>query len=333
MTPRSSPATLVAVAAAFALAACDGRMAEPELTTDAPAPSPSGMALPSFSKTAATDAATELSALMDNVNGALEAEGANYRVAIAEYITDGSGGDAGGTVLSKAIGNKQLVGDFIPNDPRRAPWSGPVSGGVDNITYAIDETGDAVPPVGGLTAGQTTGAIDRAMATWDAETCSDLPITRNNATGIDIGRVAFLNGLGGSLAIVGDVQHAGWRDINFAGNILGVTFTFIFTSGGVPTDANGDGQADVAFREIYYDPSFSWKDNGVNDIDVQSIAVHESGHGLSQAHFGTVALKNDGRLQASPRAVMNALYSSPFRDLTGTDNAGHCSNWGNWPNN
>jgi hypothetical protein len=60
--------------------------------------------------------------------------------------------------------------------------------------------------------------------------------------------------------------------------------------------------------------------------------VGEFGHGLSQAHFGKVWLKNDGSLKASPRAVMNALYAAPLRTLQGTDNGGHCSNWANWPN-
>jgi hypothetical protein len=166
--------------------------------------------------------------------------------------------------------------------------------------------------------------------------CSNLPITKNPDFGLDIGVVAFLNGLGGSPFVFADVQHAGWRDINFAGGILGVTFTFIFIDDdGNPVDQDNNGLADVAFREIYYDPSFGWADDGVddNDIDVESVAVHEAGHGLSQAHFGTVRLKNDGSLKASPRAVMNALYSEPFRALTGTDNGGHCSNWANWPNN
>jgi hypothetical protein len=70
-----------------------------------------------------------------------------------------------------------------------------------------------------------------------------------------------------------------------------------------------------------------------NDIDVESVAVHEAGHGLSQAHFGKVWLKNDGSLERSPMAVMNAIYSEPFRPLAGTDNGGHCSNWAQWPNN
>ena len=127
------------------------------------------------------------------------------------------------------------------------------------------------------------------------------------------------------------MQHASWRDINFAGGILGVTFTFVFVDVNGPTDVDSNGRLDTAFREIYYDPSFSWADDGVTNIDVESVAVHEIGHGLSQGHFGKVGLKNDGSLKASLRTVMNAPYASPFRALTGTDNGGHRSNWAQWP--
>jgi len=99
------------------------------------------------------------------------------------------------------------------------------------------------------------------------------------------------------------------------------------------TDIDGNGKGDTAFREIYYDPSFAWKDDGVSNVDVETVALHEAGHGLSQGHFGKVFLKNDGSVQASPRAVMNAFYLRPQRSLLGTDNGGHCSNWAAWPNN
>lgn len=287
---------------------------------------------PLFAKAAPNpDDAAELVAYMDAVNASLEAEGADYRIAVAEYIAaDGVGDEVGATLLQKDVGNKHLPHDFVPFDPRRA-WSGAPGSSSDNITFAVDQTGDAVPVFGGATAAQTTAAIRSAMATWDAASCSDLPITENLFAG-DIGRVAFLNGLGGSPAIVADVQHAGWRDINFAGGILGATFTFIFVSGGAPTDIDGNGLLDVAFREIYYDPSFIWRVDGGN-IDVESVALHEAGHGLSQAHFGNIFRRHDGTFDASPRAVMNAFYQSAFRALTGTDNGGHCSNWASWPNN
>jgi hypothetical protein len=309
-----------ALAAAVLLAAC----------TDAPVSTPRQV---SADVTLSVASESDLATYMDVLNAQLASAGADYRVGMAEYIAPGDSGQAGGTVLAKNVGNKQLTADFVPFDARRAGWSGPSTGAADDITYAIDETIDAVPPLGGQTAAQTTAAILAAMDTWESVNCSTLPLVQNPSFGLDIGIVAFQNGLGGSPFVFADLQHAGWRDINFAGGVLGVTFTFIFIDGiGNPTDVDGNGLADVAFREIYYDPSFSWATNGTANIDVQSVAVHETGHGLSQAHFGTVRLKNDGTLKASPRAVMNALYAAPFRDLHGSDNGDHCSNWANWPN-
>jgi hypothetical protein len=282
----------------------------------------------------ASEADDALVSIMDGINASLAAEGANYRVAVAEYLSVDEGNLQGNEVLAKDVGNKQLAFDFVPFDPRREGWSGPVDGGMDDITFAIDRTGDAVPVFGGLTGAETTAAIQRAMGTWENVNCSTLPLFENPDFGLDIGLVAFLNGLGGSPFVFADVQHAGWRDIDFAGGILGVTFTFQFIDGdGNPTDVDSNGKLDAAFREIYYDPSFNWADDGVTNVDVESVALHEAGHGLSQAHFGTVRIKNNGELKASPRAVMNALYASPFRALTGTDNGGHCSNWANWPQN
>ena len=69
--------------------------------------------------------------------------------------------------------------------------------------------------------------------------------------GTDIGRVAWEFGLGGSEAILADIQHAGWRDINFAGGTVGVTFTFGFVDAFGFTDIDDNGKLDVAFREIY----------------------------------------------------------------------------------
>jgi hypothetical protein len=279
-----------------------------------------------------SEAAEAIAVMLEDINAQLSADGADYRAAKAEVLTSSDGDEAGFTVIAKDVGNKQLGEDFVPFDPRR-PWSGPVEGNNDDITYAVDQTGDAVPPAGGLSGGQTDAAIERAMATWDGINCSNLDLERNPDFGIDIGVVASLNSLGGSPFVFADVQHAGWGDIDFVDPVIGATFTFVFIDGqGNLTDINNDGKLDAAFSEIYYDPSWIWSDDGVSNIDVETVALHEAGHGLSQEHFGTVKDKN-GSLKASPRAVMNAIYDGVLRDLLGTDDGGHCSIWANWPNN
>lgn len=281
----------------------------------------------------ASDLAAAMSAMLDDVNVALVAQGADYRAVMVEYVT-GDGDEAGATVISKDVGNKQLSFDFVPFDARRAGWSGPTGGPDDDITYAVDMTDDAVPPIGGLTGAQTTAAIDAAMATWEARTCSNLPITQNPDFGIDIGFFAFLVLGSGSPFILADIQHAGWRDIDFEAGILAATVTFGFTGGtcaGPFTDIDANGKCDTAFREIYYDPSFSWANDGGTNFDVEAVALHEAGHGLSQAHFGNIFFKNDGSVKRAPAAVMNPFILGQTRTLLGTDNGGHCSIWEEWP--
>jgi hypothetical protein len=158
---------------------------------------------------------------------------------------------------------------------------------------------------------------------------------------ISTGFVSALFGFGGSLDYVADVVHAGWLPGPFfdllapegSTFILGVTFTIIFTDdNGNPVDTDNNKKADVAWREIYYNDAFAWADGST--YDVETIALHEAGHGLSQAHFGKAFLDNGGnKLHFAPRAVMNAAYSGIQTDIAKTDNGGHCSNWASWPNN
>ena len=94
---------------------------------------------------------------------------------------------------------------------------------------------------------------------------------------------------------------------------------------------DNNGKNDVWFREIYSNDEFSWADG--DHYDVETVSLHEAGHGLSQGHFGKAfrGVKNE-KLHFSPRAVMNASYSGIQTGIEKTDNAGHCSNWSNWPN-
>jgi len=261
---------------------------------------------------------------LDEINEGLATAGQTYRVIMAEYYTAAGSGEIGQLVLAKHVGNKQLSFDFVPNDARRS-WSGPSQ---NEITYAIDQTGDAVPLWGGLSKEETTNAIVRGTNTWDDLTCSDLGLSFiPTSPGEDIG-VA-----GGSPFIFADIQHAGFG-FDLGPGVLGVTFTFGFIEGGEWTDIDDNGKFDVAFREIYYSSSWVWVDGEDSGIDVESVALHEIGHGLSQAHFGRIVINEKKlTLKASPRAVMNALYLEPFRELKGSDIGGHCSIWAEWPHN
>jgi hypothetical protein len=191
----------------------------------------------------------------------------------------------------------------------------------------------------------TTGEIRDAMRTWDGVSCSDPGLDEVPAS-IDLGVIAFLNGLGGSPFVVADIQYGGWLEVEYGGATLAATHTFIWIDeDGNPTDIDGNGVLDVAFREIYYDAIcqacdpvdfWNWEiDNGVNDpgrdIDIESVTLHEAGHALSQAHFGIGFVTFDGVLHETSNTVMAAAYAGPQIALKGADVGGHCSNWATWP--
>jgi hypothetical protein len=258
------------------------------------------------------------------------ATNSKYAVFSAEYLATSESGQVGRTIIFSNVGNKQLAGgDFVP---------GLNGDNTDKISYYIDEN----RPSNDLGVGVTSAAIGRAMKTWDGITCSELglyqvPSARKTSTGF----VSALFGFGGSLEYTADVVHSGWLPAAFFDRlakggstfILAVTFTIIATdAAGNATDVDNNGKADVVWREIYYNDAFTWKDGST--FDVETIALHEAGHGLSQGHFGTAFFDSgSNQLHFSPRAVMNAAYSGIQRQITETDNAGHCSNWSNWSNN
>ncbi len=254
--------------------------------------------------------------------------GSGIELGVVEYY--GADG-AGNTVFFNNRGNKQLGHDFVPGDIRR--------GGFTDIAYARDGTEGATSS--GLTQAQTDGAILNAMTTWDNVTCSSGLVLNNlGSSPFDLGYVeALVTGGAHGAFVFTDLMHSGFNttvtDAIFGpgSNVLGVTFTFWWIDGsGDPTDIDNNGKADVAFRDIYYNDSFFWAIG--SNIDVETVALHEAGHGLSQGHFGKLFRSNgNGKFHFAPRAVMNAGYTGVQTTIGATDNAGHCSNWGQWPNN
>ncbi len=243
-----------------------------------------------------------------------------------EYLTSGKGTQAGNTIIFSDRGNKQMGDDFVSTQSLD---------GSTNLTYHIDST----RPSADLASAVTSNAIIRAMKTWDDVKCSKIGILKVSSRQSSTGYISRLLGYGGSFNYIADVNHAGWLPKSFfdaiAANggefILGATFTIVFADErGNPIDSNRDNKADVAWREIYYNDNFTWTDG--SGFDVESIALHESGHGLSQAHFGKAFLSGNGKLHFAPRAVMNAAYSGAQTTIGKTDLGGHCSIWASWPN-
>jgi hypothetical protein len=260
----------------------------------------------------------------DAANLALAEAGSDLRLHSAEVLLEGN--QQGTTFFFADVGNKQAGIDFVPNDPRRT-WSVP-----NGLTYLVDLSDGAT--ASGLSAADTDAAIDRAMDTWDFDTnCSNLPLVENADPGDDADLTDALLGFGpppGPGWPYADVVHGGWTPV-FAPPTLGVTFSFVFANlDGVPTDVNNDGKNDVALREIFYSDNAAWNIDG--NIDVETVALHEAGHGLSQAHFGSLHQTPNGKFHFSPLAVMNAGYTQVQQSLAATDLAGHCSIYGQWPN-
>ncbi len=267
------------------------------------------------------------------MNGQLASAGANFRLEKAECL--GAPGYAGRTIYFNNRGNKQLDTRFVAGDPNR--------GGRMDITWINDFVDGATSS--GLTSDDTYSAITRAMATWDGVVCSTIPLAEldSNGSKIDWGYIEWLSGGGGVSGWYADITHAGWLPRSFfdtlapqgGDSILSVTFTFIWIHSGTgePTDIDRNGKLDVAFCEIYYNDAFPWGINTGWPVDVESVALHEAGHGLSQAHFGMLfPTPSKGTFHFAPRAVMNAGHTGVQQELTGSDVGGHCSIWSSWPN-
>jgi len=272
--------------------------------------------------------------MMEEINEELAALGATYRVNEVDAFVIPTARRLEGRILQEDL-------RWVPSDSRR------VADGI-KLTYLVDGSDGAT--ASGLSTGATEGAIDAAMTTWDDEArCSKLPIVERRDTGADPDFVDFFLGFGGfGNPFLADITNAGWLPRGFfdaltpectipncGGDfILGVSFSFIFVEfvGGPPTDINNDQYLDTALVEIYYNDNFGdpagtrpdnpWDiDEELPAIDVETVALHENGHGLGLGHF-----------RPPPNAVMNPAYVGIKQNLFPTDNAANCTLYGSWPN-
>ncbi|TXG36743.1 hypothetical protein [Seonamhaeicola maritimus] len=256
---------------------------------------------------------------------------------------------AGITVNFRAVGNKQLGADFVPDDPRN------FFPGTDQLFWTDGTEQGTVGSEYSMTPEETLIATNSAINTWGSINCSEDLNFYNvyTTTPYDIYRDVgvfqrALNMGGAGWRITGSILHGGNLPAAFfealredgGTRTLGVTFTYIWFDGPgpdrEPTDIDQNGKRDVAFREIYINGSRNFKDDP-NDVtnngyaDYETVMLHEIGHGLSQGHFGKAFEGKNGKTHYAPFALMNAGYSKAQREITATDNAGHCSIWDGWP--
>ncbi len=262
---------------------------------------------------------------MEEVTNELAAMGEDYRLESLEFYTLGLG--------RPGIRIHQEIAQWVPGDLRR-------NADGNNITYIVDQSGTTAD----LSVPAAEGAIDRAVGTWSDERCLDkLNIVKRADPGFDVTVLDFFFGRGFGFPFAADIVYGGWLPImNFVletllgipvPDVIAVTATFVFVdvSTGIPTDVDGDQFLDIAFAEVYFADSIvspfpveidiAWDiDQPLPRVDVETVALHETGHGLAIGHFGP-----------PPNAVMNPEYSGVRQETTPIDVAGMCTVWQSWP--
>jgi Matrixin len=297
---------------------------------------PNEGAAPSLTKSPGTGDPAIL-ALMKSANEKLRARGLHVAVEGIHYFTIGDARPS----------NRIHAQEFrwVPNDPRRVAQG-------DDITYLIAT--NRAKTASGLTAAQTTAAIQRGLATWSAdEVLSKVDLIQRPYSGGDVTifdelidaaagtRFDDFRGQAGN-PFVADIVNAGWLPRAYfetAGGpgggrgILAFSVSFIFTNpDGTPTDINGDGRLDTALNEVYYNDTFGDPESDRADrpwgidapppgIDVETVALHENGHSLGVGHFGP-----------PPDAVMNPVYAGIRHLPLSPDDASMSAVWSSWPN-
>lgn len=302
-----------------------------------------GSGLEVSTQDATQDVVGVYSPALASINAALRAAGVTDRAVYkAELLIAKSGYADQATTLIASDRTHLTSSQFVENDPRREWTTAP-----NTMTYLVDQSqGSAlswltVPggPIVTLPNAVTEAEIDTSMNVWANMPCNGPAMVKVADNGLDPDWVD--NIIAGVPVPAGapyaDITHAGWLPAAFfnaiapngANFILGVTFTLVFVDDeDNPTDVDGDGRADSAFAEIYYNRSFPWGTGGnESNIDIQSVVIHEAGHALGLAHFGMVFIKTNDTLQFAPKAIMNAVYVSEDRRVLGTDTAAFCQAW------
>lgn len=278
--------------------------------------------------------ALALAAYLDAVNAELAAAGLGVAVQKAEWVGRAEDRAEGQTVFANDR-TLRLESQWVPGDARRDA-QGPNLTHVVDATFAMANTFNLSPPI------PAEAAIDASFATWDAVRCAALDIDKRPDVGINYSGLLTVGGQVGDpfyadISTVGFIPGSIFDTVLGPGaseSVLGVTFTSVFIdpATGQPTDVDGDGYSDVAFKEVWYNDALAWSTDGGEGEDVETVALHENGHALGLEHFGRISITGkNGKLHVAPRAVMNAIILGLLRDPLGTDNGAYCGLYASWP--
>lgn len=282
---------------------------------------------------AAKSGSPDVSAYLAQVNEDFAARGIPVAVHSAEWIGDGSEDAASNKIIFANDRSKRLSTQWVAGDTRGAV---PEAGGLSyNVFSPLAVANGTIP---------AESSLDAGYASWiDQTSCSSLSIVKRPYAGVWTSALLTFGGVAGD-PFFADISEIGFLPgfifdlvlgTGSSTSVLGVTFTFFWLDGpgGNPTDVNNDGYADVALKEIWYNDNFLWSTDGSVGSEILTVAKHEQGHALGFGHFGRLSFDTKtGKLQASPRALMNASYLGPYPDIKGTDEASFCNIYGSWPN-
>lgn len=250
----------------------------------------------------------DILSVMQAANVDLKAMWLDYRLESVEYYSIGQS-RAGARIHQQPF-------RWVDGDPRRSGRSG-------YLSFLFDGSWGTAT-ASGVPVGAAQAAVRRAVKTWAQDVCLDgVTVEERPWSAGDVTVSDFFLGTGGfGDPFVADVVVAGWVNAGppmFRDDTLAVSATYVFIDRGTgePTDLDGDGNMDVALNEIWFNNAYDWQVNAVAPaFDIETAALHETGHALSLGHFGS-----------PPTSVMNPVYTGLLHDLEPLDHAGLCTLW------
>ena len=280
------------------------------------------------------DRAAAVQAYLQQVNADLAERGLGVAVYKVEWVGGGGAYEAGQTVYANDR-ELRIPVQWVPGDPDRLADG-------NNLTYVVDKSFAGANTFNPRPLVDAEPAIDASFETWDELACSNLNIVKREDDGATNYSLILntgdptVNPLHADISTIGFLPGAVFDAVlgpDASTQVLGVTFTFNWIDeDGNPTDVNGDGYADAALAEVWYNDNFAWSTDGTL-TDIETVALHENGHALGLGHFGKVFVtEKNNKLHIAPRAVMNAFILGDLHDPLGTDNGAFCGLYASWPN-